>query len=125
MNRHKKTYSVFQVASAIFMIVALIWLTVSTPFVYACQQAKAERDRMATSQNALAGNSEDDSAKPFGNNTEEKNPNSNNSVTEEFLHHQHTHDHFFSIASRSYQSENVDTYIAYHGELLVPPPDLA
>jgi hypothetical protein len=125
MNRSKKPYTIFQVASAIFMIIALLWLTISTPFVYASQQDKVERDRIATSQNSSADNTEDDSTNPYGNNTEEKNPNSGNSVTEEFLHDHHTQDHFFSIASRSYKSENVDTYIAYHGELLVPPPDLA
>jgi hypothetical protein len=107
------------------MIIALLWLTISTPFVYASQQDKVERDRIATSQNSSADNTEDDSTNPYGNNTEEKNPNSGNSVTEEFLHDHHTQDQFFSIASRSYKSENVDTYIAYHGELLVPPPDLA
>jgi uncharacterized membrane protein YukC len=56
MNRSKKPYTIFQVASAIFMIIALLWLTISTPFVYASQQDKVERDRIATSQNSSADN---------------------------------------------------------------------
>lgn len=124
MNRNQEPYNFFQLASAVFMILALLWLTVSTPFVYNSQQNKLEKERMAITENPLSDNEEESSTNPFGNNTEEKNPN-NTTLTEEYLHDHYINDHFFLISSKSYKCENVDTYTAYHGELLVPPPDVA
>ena len=103
MKGKQKTYSIFQQVSAIFMVLALLWLTVSTPFVFASQQRLAEHKKANT--------------------TEEKNP-SSTSLSEEFLHDHYTADHFFSIASQYHKCENADTYNAFHGELLVPPPNL-
>ena len=123
MKLKRKTYTIFQLASAIFMILALLWLTISLPFVYNNQQKQSERDKIENTTSAAQNN--DDSINPFGNTTEEKNPNSSNSLSEEFLHHHFIHDHFLSIAPQSYKCLNVDTYTAYHGELDVPPPDLA
>jgi hypothetical protein len=70
----------------------------------------------------LAG-TEEEAANPFGNTTEEKAPSS--SFSEEFLHDHHKADYFFSIVSQYHNSENDGTYVAYHGELLVPPPNAA
>jgi hypothetical protein len=123
MKIKRKIFTPFQLLSAVFMIMALLWLTVSLPFVYDNQQKQSERDKIENAS-CWAENNED-SSNPFGNTTEEKNPNSSNSLSEEFLHDHYSHDHFFSIASQSYKRINVDTYIAYHGELDVPPPDVA
>ena len=67
---------------------------------------------------------EDETADPFGNTTEEKAP-SGSTASEEYLHDNHSHDCFFSIASQFHQCENEDAYHAFHGELLVPPPNVA
>jgi hypothetical protein len=123
MKLNRKIYTSFQLSSAVFMIMALLWLTVSLPFVYDNQQKQSERDKIENASSSAENNEE--STNPFGNTTEEKNPNSSNSLSEEFLHDHYSHDHFFSIASQSYKRINVDTYIAYHGELDVPPPDVA
>ena len=125
MKRNQRTYNVFQLASAVFMILALLWLTISTPFVYASQQKQSQKEKIAITQNSSADtNEEESSTNPFGNTTEEKNSNST-SLSEEYLHDHYVHDHFFFISSKSYKCENVDTYIAFHGELLVPPPNRA
>ena len=125
MRRNQKTYNILQLSSAVFMILALLWLTISIPFVYDSQQNKLQKEKIEAAQVALADtNEEEASTNPFGNNTEEKNPNST-SLSEEYLHDHFIHDHFFLISSQSYKCENVDTYVAYHGELLVPPPNQA
>jgi len=121
MRRNQRAYSIFQLSSAIFMILALLWLTISTPFVYADQQQQAKSKVVNTSSSE---NGEEEAGNPFSNTTEEKNPN-NNSLSEEYLHHDHLEEYFFSIALQYHKCENADTYIAYHGELLVPPPDRA
>lgn len=107
-------------ASAVFMIMALLWLTISAPFVYAGQQEITKQSK-ATATTA----DDDDCANPFGNNTEEKAPGNGSSFSEEYLHDQHHAEHFFSIISTFHKCENAGTYIAFHGELLVPPPDAA
>lgn len=104
------------------MIVALLWLTISTPFVYRAQQALASQQHKATDQSNCQGNEEE--SNPFGNSTEEKAP-SASVVSEEFLHDCHL-SHYFGIQTISfYKRENAGTYIAFHGELHVPPPNAA
>jgi hypothetical protein len=122
MKKTKRKYSLVQQGSAIFMILALLWLTVSIPFVYENQQQQALHNQMANPDSPLSGNEEE--TNPFSNTTEEKTP-SSTSFSEEYLHDHHIEDHFFSIAPTRYKCENADTYIAFHGELLVPPPDLS
>jgi hypothetical protein len=92
------------------------------PIVYQSQQQQTSFQTMSL-ENAPEDNSEDNS-NPFSNTTEEKNP-SSSSLTEEYLHDQHNSDHLFYIDLQKYMGVNVDTYIAYHGELHVPPPDFA
>ena len=124
MKRNKKIYSLFQLASAIFMILALLWLTISAPFVFASQQHLAKYEKSA-SANSSADNNEEETNNPLTNTTEEKAPTSSSSFSEEYLHDHHTTDFFFSIALQFHKCENADEYVAYHGELLVPPPNLA
>lgn len=85
-------------------------------------QQEAEENLTMNVDSSTADNT-DETSNPLGNTTEEKNPNSSNSFSEEFLHDQHTHDYWISVSFQFRKCENVDTYLAYHGELLVPPPD--
>jgi hypothetical protein len=125
MKKKHKTYQPFQMVSAIFMILALLWLTVSTPFVYTHQQKQASQKGNLTLSSSIADTNEEEDTNPYGNNTEEKNPYSGNSVSEEYLHHHHTDEHFLLTNSQFHKFENAEAYIAYHGELDVPPPDAA
>ena len=106
--------------SALLMILTLLWLTVSISFVYASMD-NAGQDQAATS--SLPADNEEESANPFGNNTEEKNPGST-SFSEEFLHHSESGSHFILSANAFGAGENASLYVAFHGELLVPPPNL-
>ena len=117
----RKLYTPFQLASSGFMILALLWLTISLPFVFESQQQSQSNQIV----NQDSSENSEESTNPFGNTTEEKNPNSSNSFSEEFLHDHHIHDHYFSIAAQYHKCENVATYIAFHGDLEVPPPDVA
>jgi hypothetical protein len=124
MTKNRKIYTIFQLASAAFMILALLWLTISAPFVFTYQEKLGEQGKMATSE-VPSGNNEEEAANPFGNSTEEKAPTTSSSLSEEYLHDHHQTDHFFSIASQYHTLQNAGTYIAFHGELLVPPPNVA
>lgn len=104
------------------MIMTLCWLTVSTPFVYRFQQEYAKAGQLQNKQSPLAGN-EEESSKPISS-TEEKTPN-NSSLTEEYLHDHHATHPFVYQLSLSHTIQNDRAYTAFHGELLVPPPNAA
>jgi hypothetical protein len=122
MKKSRNTYNAFQIVSSVFMIMALLWLTMSAPFVYAGQQLHAKYNAADTGS-PLAG-AEEEAANPFGNTTEEK-ASGSTSFSEEFLHDHHKSEYFFSIEAQYHKAENTDLYTAFHGELLVPPPNIA
>jgi hypothetical protein len=110
-------------ASAIFMILALLWLTVSAPFVFENQKNIASASGLSSAQSPFAG-SEEENGGQSGNTTEEKTPKSLNNFSEEYLH-DNIKDHIFSIGLQYHKHQDADIYIAYHGEPLVPPPNVA
>jgi hypothetical protein len=126
MKRSRKIYSLSQLASAAGMILALLWLTISAPFVFSYQQEIAKQNKVAKAT-IPSDNTEEEASGPVNGGSEEKAPtsSSNGSLSEEYLHDHHVTDHFFSFASTFHRLENAGTYIAFHGELLVPPPNAA
>ncbi len=116
--KKKKLYSSFQLVSAVVMIISLLWLTVNTPFATVVGIGLCVQEQ--SSKSAPANGSEDNN--PFGNTTEEKVPTSNN-FSEEYLHHHHAINAFVSEGYEYNKQKNSGTYTAFHGELLVPPPN--
>lgn len=117
--KNKRVHSVFQLASAIVMMISLLWLTVNTPFATVVGTGLCIQSGSAN--NNVPSNGTDDN-NPFGNTTEEKVPTSN-TFSEEYLHHHDTIDPLTSEASEYHKLKNSGTYTAYHGETLVPPPN--
>lgn len=120
MKRANNIYHTVHLFSAVGMILALLWLTVSTPVVYAAQQKYAQYNQLENSE--TFPETEEDSTNPFGNNTEEKAPSGTN-LSEEYLHDHHDQFQVFAGAIIPYGFAKDDTYHAFHGELLVPPPN--
>jgi hypothetical protein len=123
MKKVSQSYNFFQRFSAIMMIVALTWLTISAPFVLEQQQKIAKQTTSAVADLPITGTEEE--SNPFSGSTEEKAPKSLNSFSEEYLHDHPQSEYLFSIASQFHKCEDAGTYVAYHGELLVPPPNKA
>lgn len=124
VNKNNLTYNIYQKASAAFMILTLLWLTISTPFVIAGQQELAKMEKMTDSQ-SCAPEASQETDNPLGSTNEEKTPGASISFSEEYLHEHHDNHYFISIVSPYNKCDNADTYHAYHGELLVPPPNAA
>lgn len=103
------------------MLAALLWLTISLPFVYTAQQ-QLSKERVAASSAASSGKEDDNN--PFANTTEEKAPTNANPIAEEYLHHTDFSSQHFPIHISHSKAGDVPTYTAFHGELLSPPPDL-
>lgn len=118
MNCFGEKYNLKSIATAIFMILLLVWFTVSLPFVAAFQQ-------QATSLQTTwpGGQQESDDYNPFGNTTEEKESSGVSSVSEEYLHHNHDLFHNTELFLNHNPSHSVSEYISFHGEMLCPPPN--
>jgi hypothetical protein len=127
MKKSRKPYTFFQKASSIFLMLVLLWLTVSTPFIIATQQELAKQQKAMSANLPISGGEEDsaNSSDNSNNNIEEKVPGSGNGFSEEFLHDHHTSQDFGAKTPRNYKFENSGTYIAFHGELHAPPPNAA
>lgn len=123
----KKGFTIYQLKHqfiSILMLVTLLWLTVSAPFVYA-SQLQAEEQRTLLSQSSQDDDSENDQAcTPLGSNTtEEKTSNGINSLSEEYLHFDSELFHLAELSLNHTRYHTVSEYVAFHGELLCPPPN--
>jgi hypothetical protein len=112
----KNIYTVTNFTIAIGMMLALAWLTISTPFVYKAQQ-------QTTRQQAMNVSDEEDASNPFANTTEEKTPNGFNTISE-YLHEYKVITPPEVIVINHFPAHFADLYIAFHGELLSPPPEV-
>jgi hypothetical protein len=102
-----------QMVSGITMIIALLWLTISTPFVYSSQQEY----RQLVKDNP--GKYQDNN--PFAGTTEEKNESSVNNLSE-YLHDVEQLDKPSSLVENNYKLHDIDPDHIYHPEVLSPPP---
>ncbi len=98
-------------------MLTLSWLTVSLPFVSNSKETLKSYGTETQQQNP-------ETEDPFANSTEEKTP-TNVSVSEEYLHEQHTPEHYLDELSREYMTEQASLYISFYGKLISPPPDAA
>lgn len=115
MKRSTQRTSYGKIASVLLMVLALLWLSVSTPFVYASQQSKVVKSAAATNSDA------DDSA-PLSNTNEEKSETGVNTLSE-YLHDTHTEGYTSAPVIQYHKCHPSDLYFAFHPELLSPPPE--
>lgn len=106
------------------MMLVLLWLTVSTPFIIATQQEMAKQQKVMSVELPISDNEDETGDSSTNNNVEEKVLGSN-SFSEEYLHDLHDAPDFGAKLARNYQLKNSGTYIAFHGELHAPPPNAA
>ena len=106
-----------QKLSSIIMLLALAWLTISLPFVYAQQQ-----EQKASVQKQVDNPTADDDSNSVSNPTEEKSENGGNTLSE-YLHESHHAELPGSFIVKYYKCHTADLYIAYHPDLICPPPD--
>ena len=104
--------------SSFIMVITLLWLTISTPFVYEVQQ-----NLLSLSIDHNSGTEETDNSNPLiPNPTEEKTDKGLNNFSE-YLNHHDVEDHVSSFSFKYILALSTDLYLSYHGELLTPPPN--
>jgi len=98
------------------MLVALLWLTASLPFVNAARDAVNSTAQLTnTMPDEECGNS-------FGGATEEKTHNSGNTLSE-YLHELHVIEDASDVFINYAKCHASDLYFAFHPELNSPPPE--
>jgi hypothetical protein len=112
-NKQSVTHKVY----SLLMLLALAWLTISLPFVYADQQAQKE-----AAQKQHASPITTDDSNTSSNTTEEKTANGTNLLSE-YLHEMHHGEHTSELIIKSYPCHPTDLYLAFHPEAICPPPD--
>lgn len=123
--KSRRTHTKAQAFASIFMMVALLWLTVSVPFVYAGQQKlAAEKKICKLAKQQQQGDDQRSSCNPFGNNTEEKAPSGVSTWSEEYIHHGVDLFHAVELFLSHHCVHSVDEYVSFHGEMLCPPPNV-
>ncbi|MBL7700149.1 MAG: hypothetical protein JNK79_18425 [Chitinophagaceae bacterium] len=119
--RRPEIYSTKQKAWGILMFLALLWLTVSLPYVYNAKQLIAKQSVEVAMPEENPVETAEDTTNPLSSSVEEKVP-SNSSILEEYLHH---NDEGFSANNPRLSHIDHRTYnlLVFHGELLSPPPE--
>jgi len=121
MNCKKSIYSNTQYALSIFLIVTLLWLTVSTPFIVDAQK------KLKTTETSLTipdvDQSLEENTNPFSGLNEEKGGSSVNGFSEYLTEYFHIPGiNQPELIHESYIHGLI--YVAHYGELLSPPPEV-
>lgn len=114
MTGRKHQIPVSKIASSLLMILTLLWLSVSAPFVSADQKIKKEVTEKKASDKT-ANN-------PYANTNEEKSENGVNTLSE-YLHEVTHLEHPLMIVKQFHKCHSSDLYLAFHPELISPPPE--
>jgi hypothetical protein len=117
MKAGKNIFSISHIISAIVLLLALCWLTISTPFVYADQKAKQEMAKKLCEKD-----SKEDGDNPLSNSSEEKTEIGVTTLSE-YLHEVYFPQSTSTVILRFFKCHPSDLYFAYHPELLSPPPE--
>lgn len=117
MKKRKQPYQLRYVFPSVLMLALLTWLTVCLPFVNESQgRSKAQTEQ--TDKDTKSDNSN-----PLNNTNEEKSE-SGTSLLSEYLHEAPVLDRHFILLTSSFKGHPSDIYIAFHPDLVIPPPDL-
>ena len=108
----------------IFMMMNMFWLTVSLPFIAESRLAYTSACKSMACEDPLDAQGEE-AGLPQTGASEEKGSEGSNGFNEEYLHH---HEGVLSLSLKAGKTTMhdlaQDAYCAFHGELLVPPPNV-
>jgi hypothetical protein len=117
-NRHINGFIV------VFMMMNILWLTVSLPFIADSRSGCTSEQSSTASANPFDAQAED-AGFPQTGGSEEKASEGSNGFNEEYLHHHEGLEAMSAEAGKTSMHDIAqDAYCAYHGELLVPPPNV-
>ena len=118
MANTKSIPSLQRILSSLLMVLTLVWLSVSTPFVYATQQAQQVSKKHHSEKKDKANQSSQT------NTIDEDEVVNSMANLSEYLHtHTFSIKHFIPVLTKHTKCHPSDLYFAYHPELISPPPE--
>jgi hypothetical protein len=119
MRQNPSTFNPLQKAGSLLLILALVWLSVSTPYVYRFQQ------KTKTEKQAMTAENDTDCEDGCGllNNTNEEKAESGPNTLQEFLHEPLHIAHPSIEQVNEYGHFEQKASVAYHPEFISPPPE--
>lgn len=118
MGKGKSIFGTRHFISAVFMMLALAWLTVCLPYVNEWQATKTAVEKSAGNKGAKSDNSN-----PLSNTNEERSE-TGTSFLSEYLHETPVLEQHFILLTSFFKAHPSDIYIAYHPDLIIPPPEV-
>ena len=115
--KRKQHTTLKHVLSSLLMLLMLAWLTVCLPFVNESQQTFKTQVQLTDEETP-----ETEDGNPLTNTNEEKSE-SGNSLLSEYLHPLFQLNHTFTGVDNPYKIHPSDLYLAYHPDLIIPPPE--
>lgn len=122
MKPANNIYSISLRIRSVIMILLLLLLTISPALLVLTIHTHQETCILSCTEQDHPYNADDSS--PVEESKEGKSLNAP-TVTEEFLHEHPVADHSDGMDTKSHKNEHSRIYIAYHGDLPVPPPRCA
>ena len=116
MQGGKPLYTRLHKLSSLLMVITLAWLTICLPYVSESQQDAEIQIEASTDDGGDDGNN------PLSNTNEEKTE-SGTSLLAEYLQENELAEHNFITLSSFYKCHPSDLYLAYHPDLIIPPPE--
>jgi hypothetical protein len=113
------------ISVVIFMMMTMFWLTISLPFISESRIASNIECKSSASNDAMDTQQSEDAGFPQTSTSEEKGSEESDNFNEEYLHHHEGGLLPGLIDCRTTMHDLAqDAYCAFHGELLVPPPNV-
>lgn len=120
IGRYCKHVNGFIVA---FMMMNMLWLTISLPFI-ADSRSDCQSEQTSTAGANPFDTQGEDTGFPQTGGSEEKASEGSNGFNEEYLHHHEGMEALSAEAGKASMHDLAqDAYCAFHGELIVPPPN--
>jgi hypothetical protein len=117
MRQKTPSFTIAHKIGSLLLMLALLWLSVSTPYVYRFQQkVKAEKQAQTNAP-------DEDSEGSLNNNINEEKSESGPNTLQEYLHEPLHLEHPSLAQVNEYGHFEQKASIAYHPELISPPPE--
>ncbi|PHX74253.1 MAG: hypothetical protein CK547_04250 [Chitinophagaceae bacterium] len=121
MRKNRNIYSIIKKINASLLLLAVISLTISTPVAFFTQEFSENTPEQNTPH--PIDDSEDGASNLLNSNTNEEDAPANDNSIEKFVHNPSEFETNHIQKVSYFETNKVKLYHAYHGELLVPPPN--
>lgn len=113
------------ISVVIFMMMTMLWLTVSLPFIAESRITSTIECKSSGCNDVMDNQQTEDTGFPQSSTSEEKGSEGSDNFNEEYLHH-HEGGVLPGLTDCRTTMHDLaqDAYCAFHGELLVPPPNV-